>query len=116
VCTGTGTGTLTGERVRGLGWDRYRPASGTSGQSALQVVALRPGQSRGAPAQQRTISQSCVPAGAFGQSTTQLAPSGHSPWQGPLWHTKEHDEPWPQAQVPLAHVPSHCALSPLQRT
>jgi hypothetical protein len=82
----------------------------------LQVVACPPGHNTGAPAQHSTMSQSCVPAGAFGHSTTQLAPLAHSLWQGPLSHTNSHAESTPQAQVPLAQVPSQRSFSPSQRT
>ncbi len=87
-----------------------------SGHAALQVVACPPGQRTGAPAQQWTMSQSWVPAGAFGHNTTQLAPLGHSLWHGPLSHANVQEESTPQAQDPLAQVPSQRSCPPRQLT
>jgi len=63
------------------------------------------------------MSQSCVPARpAFGQVTTQLAPAGHTVWQGPLAQWKWQLLPAAQVQVPSAQVPSQRGLSPSQMT
>jgi hypothetical protein len=71
----------------------------------------------GLPAPHETMSQSCVPATpAFGQTTTQLAPAGHTVWQGPLAQAKRQTLPAAHVHVPLAQVPSQAGFDPSQVT
>lgn len=69
------------------------------------------------PVPHNGMSQSCVPAKpAFGHVTTQLAPAGHTVWQGPLAQWKLQLLPAAHVQVPSAHVPSQWGLLPSQVT
>jgi hypothetical protein len=80
----------------------------------MPQVTVRPsGQTTGVPAPHVTMSQSCVPARpACEQTTAQLAPAGHSVWQGPLAQAKWQTLPGSQAQVPSAQVPSQVGFDP----